>query len=104
MQTFDETLDNTGRAVRWPFRLLAAVIVLAALFAALGSVYTAFRHKDPKAALFALALVPVAALIGRLGGYAVWNGSVVRNPFWPFASGLVAFAWVLITWIVISYA
>ena len=106
MQSFDEILDSTnrGRAVRWPFRLLAAIIVLGALFAALGSVYTAIRHKDLRAALFALSSIPIAALVARLGGYAVWKGSVIRNPVWPFASGSTALVWVLIAWIVISYA
>ena len=103
MQSFDEILDKTnrGRAVRWPFRLLAAVIVLAALFAALGSAYAAFWHRDLRAALFTVSGLPVAALLGRLGGYAAWKGQVLRNPFWPFASGSVAFVWILIAWIVI---
>jgi hypothetical protein len=103
MQSFDEILDKTnrGRAVRWP---LAAVIMLAALFAALGSAYAVFWHRDLRAALFMVSGLPVAALLGRLGGYATWKGQVLRNPFWPFASGSVALLWLLMTWVIVSYA
>ena len=106
MQRFDEVLDKStrGRTVRWPFRVLAAIIVLGALLGALGSVYTAVRHKDPRAALLALTFAPIGALVGRLGGYAVWKGGVVRNPFWPFASGSVAMFWLIVALIVVSYA
>jgi hypothetical protein len=105
MRSFDEVLDksNRGRAIRWPFRLLATVIVLGALFAALGSAYSAFRRKDPSAAVLAVTFAPIAAVVGRLGGYAVWKGYVIRNPFWPFASGSVASFWILVALVVVSY-
>ncbi len=106
MQTYDEILLHTKRAsaIRWPFRLLALIVVLAALAAALGSVYIALTHKDPRAAVLALGYAPLAALLVRLGGYAVWTGSVVRNPCWPFASQAVAVTWLLLTWLISSYA
>jgi hypothetical protein len=57
-----------GRPTRWPFRLLAAVIVLAALVAVLGSDYSALGHGDLRAALTLLAVAPVTA---RLGGQTI---------------------------------
>lgn len=106
MQSLDEILDksNRGRKVRWPFRLLATVIVLGALFGTLGCAVNALRHKDLRAALLALSSVPLTALVARLGGYAVWKGYVIRKPYWPFASGSVVLFWLLISWIIVSYA
>jgi heme A synthase len=106
MQSHGEILNYSkrGAAIRWPFRLLAMVIVVAVLLAALGSAYVASEHRDPRAALLALTAAPVAALVGRLGGYAVWTGRVIRNPYWPFASGSLVAVWFLIAWIIGSYA
>jgi hypothetical protein len=105
LQSFDEILDksNRGRAVRWPFRVLAALLVLAAVFALAGSAYTAFRRGDLRAALYTVTFLPIVALVVRLGGYAVWKGSVLRNPYWPFASGALASLWVLMGLIIVSY-
>ena len=104
MQDWDETLDRSpgARVVRWPFRLLAAVIVLCGLFATLTTTYAALRYTDLKAALFALSMLPIAVLVGRLGSYVAWKGRVLRSPLWPFASGSVAFVWVLLSWAIIS--
>lgn len=105
MQTCEEILlhSRRGSAVRWPFRLLALLVVLAALAGALGSGYIALTHQDPRAAALALAGAPLAALVARLGGYAVWNGTVIQNACWPFASPTVAAAWLSLTWLVGSY-
>jgi hypothetical protein len=89
--------------IRWPFRLLALILVAGTVLATLGNAYVAFRHKDPTAALLALATAPVAALVGRLGVHALWNGAVVRDPYWPFASGAVVAAWLLLVWAVGSF-
>jgi hypothetical protein len=106
MQNFDEILDksNRGRVVRWPFRVLAALIVLGAAFAAWAAASAALRRGDLRAALYTVSFLPIVALVGRLGGYVVWKGHVLRNPYWPFASGSVASVWVLLALIILSYA
>jgi len=103
MQTYDAILLHArrGSAIRWPFRLLALLLVLAALTGTLGSCYIALTHQDPRAALLALAGAPLAALIVRLGGCAVWKGTVAGDACWPFASRKVAMAWLLLTWVVV---
>jgi hypothetical protein len=105
MESFDEILDKTncGRAVRWPFRVLAALIVLGAAFAASAAAYAALRRGDIRAVLYTVSFLPIVALVARLGGYIVWKGYVLRNPYWPFASGSVASVWVLIALIIVSY-
>jgi hypothetical protein len=104
MQSYEEILLYSRRrsAIRWPFRLLALVIVAVALFVALGSAYIAFTRKDLRAALLALAAAPLAALIARLGVYAVWTGRVGADPYWPFASGSVAAVWIAMAYILAS--
>jgi hypothetical protein len=99
MQSYNEVLLSPRRAsaIRWPFRLLALLIVAGSLSALLGNAYLAITRKDPTAALLVLGFVPIAALIGRFGGYAIWKGAVLRNnPYWPFASGSLVAAWLLI--------
>ena len=105
MQSFDEipTLTTRGRQIRWPFRLLAAVMVLAALIGILGGAYSVLGHGGPRAALMLLAAAPVAALTARLCGYAALKGRAIGNPNWPFASGSVALSWLVAAWIIVSY-
>ena len=105
MQGFDEILERTirGRPIRWPFRVLAAVIVLAALVGVLGGAYAAVRQRDLRAALLLLAAAPISALMIRLCGYAAWKGRVIGNPNWPFASGAVTLVWLFTAWIIVSY-
>ncbi len=106
MQSYDEMLLYSKRrsAIRWPFRVLALVFALAVIAAALGGAWMALRHQDLKAALLALAFAPLAALVGRLAVHALRTGRVTANPRWPFASGSVAVTWLLLAWLVGSYA
>jgi hypothetical protein len=105
MQGFGEILERTtqGRQIRWPFRVLAAVIVLAASVGVLGGAYSVVTHRDLRAALLLLAAVPISALVMRLCGYAAWKGRAIGNPNWPFASGAVALSWLITAWIIVSY-
>ena len=105
MDKADTYLDTFpgARIVRWPFRLLAAVLVSAALFALLSSAYKAAVYHDLTSALFVLLLLPLTALLVRAGGGAVLLGRVVVAPFWPFASGYVALAWVVIFFATVKY-
>ena len=102
MHSYDAIVNSPrgGRAIRWPFRALAAVVVLVIVLATLASGYVAFSHHDLRAAVLALSLAPMAALVGRLGAQVVLRGTVTQNPNWPFASGAAASAWILIALVV----
>jgi hypothetical protein len=103
---FDAYLDSSAsaRLVRWPFRILAAILLAAATFAFLGMAYKAVAHHDLKAALAAVSCLPITALLVRTGGGAMLFGRVVGTPLWPFASGYVALAWVAIFYLVVQYS
>ena len=105
MDTLGASLDRTpgARLVRWPFRVLAALLVAATLFAQFGSVYHTFAYQDMKAALVTIAFLPLTALLLRTGGGAVMSGQIVRVPEWPFASKNVAGVWVVISLVVSQY-
>jgi hypothetical protein len=51
-----------------------------------------------------VALLPIAALTIRSAGLAVLRGRVVAKPLWPFATGRVAFVWVMLAFLVVRYA
>ena len=107
MEQFAEILDKNkgGRVVRWPFRILGAVLLAAALFVFFVSIFRGVTSGDPAGTLIATVTVPLVALLSRLVGYAVWKGRVLRNEFWPFASGAVAFVWVFVfLFVVLQYS
>ena len=97
MSPFESHLDSVdgARVVRKPFRVLAALLVAAFCFAQIGVAYLAIARHDSKFQLIALALLPVAGLVLRSAGTACATGRVPRRPFWPFASGTVAFVWIM---------
>jgi hypothetical protein len=99
-------LDSSpgARVVHRPFRILAAMLLIAALIAFVGSSYLALKRHDLKFALFAVSFLPIAALLVRSAGNAVLFGRVVRTPLWPFASGRVASVWVVLMLFVTQYA
>jgi hypothetical protein len=103
MNHFDETLDkaSNGRAVRWPFRVLAAVLLAATLFGFFGAIYRGVNIGDLKGMLDAVVTFPLVTLLCRLAGYAVWKGRVLRNPFWPFASGTVTLIWIVLFLVIV---
>ena len=105
MGTFENLLDNVNgaRIVSWPFRVLATFLVAAGIFAWGGSVYQGFANGRPNGILHAVLLLPLVALLARTGGYAVFSGRVLRNPLWPFASGTVSFAWIVVMAVVLEY-
>lgn len=107
MEQFAELVDKNkdGHVVRWPFRVLGAVLLAATLFAFFGSVFRWVAVGDPEGMLIAVVMAPLVALLCRLGGYAVWKGRVLHNEFWPFASGAVAFVWVFVfLFVVLQYS
>jgi hypothetical protein len=94
---------SIGQRVRWPFRILSVLLIAAALFAFFLLSYLAIVRHDLKAALFAISLLPIAAMLTRSGGGIVVFGRVIPSPTWPFASGLVAFVWVMLNLLVIEF-
>ena len=107
MEQFAEILDKNkgGRIVRWPFRILGAILLASALFVFFVSIFRAVTAGDPAGTLIAIVMAPLVALLCRLGGYAVWKGRVLHNEFWPFASGAVAFVWVFVfLFVVLQYS
>jgi hypothetical protein len=98
----DAHLDNFpgARIVRWPFRNLAAILVVASSFIILVSSNRAVAHHDAIACLDAVLFLPVTALFVRTCGAAVLFGRVAATPLWPFAQGYAAFVWVLVVLVV----
>ena len=103
MDNLDDTLDkaSNGRVVRWPFRVLAAALLAATLFGFFGTIYRGTNAGDLTDTFFAVVIFPQVALLSRLAGYAVWKGRVLRNPFWPFASGAVTIVWILMSLLIV---
>lgn len=87
--------------VSWPIRVVGAVLFLLSVGAEAIALYTAFAHHQLRFALYSVALLPMVALIFRSVGYAVVHGRVPAMPLWPFASGKVAFAWVMTAFVVV---
>jgi hypothetical protein len=89
-----------ARIVRWPFRILAAILVIAFSFVFLFSSYRAVANHDPVACLNAVTFLPLTALIVRTCGAATLFGRVIATPLWPFAPGYAAFIWVVVVLLV----
>jgi hypothetical protein len=106
MSRFESHLDTVdgARVVRWPFRVLAALLVAAVCFAQISLAYLAIARNDSRSQLLALALLPITGLILRSAGAACATSRVPRRPFWPFASGTVAFVWVMLLFLGTQFA
>lgn len=89
--------DAPEQPIRWPFRVLAALLVSASVIAFLGSAYAVYARHELKAALSVVTFFPMSMLILRVGFHAVWFGRIAPQFMWPFASGKVALAWILFT-------
>ena len=60
--------------VRWPFRILAGLIVLAGLAAMIGTGLTGWSELDPSLNWQFLASLPAVVWLVRLAGYAAVRG------------------------------
>ncbi|MCP3907509.1 MAG: hypothetical protein GY712_05775 [Oceanicoccus sp.] len=89
------------QVVRWPFRVLAMLFLFATLFVFLTTSYLGFFGGNLKMALIAIVILPLVALLGRLVGQIAIRGHVPSSPFWPFATGAVAFVWVVLFLVVV---
>jgi hypothetical protein len=96
MESFEQRLekDRNGRVVRWPFRILAALLFGAFGFALLGGVYRFIGAPSVLGALLIFVMLPLAVFMGRTVGCVVWKGRVPHNLYWPFPSGLVLSVWI----------
>ena len=96
MESFEQRLekDPNGRVVRWPFRILAALLLGAIGFILSGGFYRLSEAPTVLDALLVFVMLPLALVIGRTVGYVVWKGRVLHNLYWPFPSGLVLLVWI----------
>lgn len=78
--------------VRWPFRLLAAIIVLAAAVALVGTGAMWWSHDVTAPRWQALFALPGVAWLARLAWESAIRGRSPASEYWPFASqGVFAF-------------
>lgn len=85
---------NTQHAklsVRWPFRILAAFLVLVCITALIGTGITVWSQGLTSVKWQLLVALPGMAWLGRLA-YAAIRGRLAARGYWPFASQSV-FNW-----------
>ena len=90
-----------GIPVRWPFRILAALIVLAGVVAVIGTGVMGWSEADSSLKWQFLASLPGMAWFVRLAGYAAIRGKSPAAEYWPFASDRV-FLLYFIIWLVVA--
>ena len=95
-------MANEFRSVRWPFRLLAALVVCAATVAILGTAWAevsgqGFAQGGSSTAF--LVGLPAIAWLLNLAWSAAVHGRSPSNGHWPFASERVMMAYMLIVFI-----
>lgn len=99
-----ESLDVKPRvSVRWPYRILAALIVLAGAVAIVGPGILS-RSQEPSLPKWQLlAHLPGIAWLVRLAWYAATRGRVPAPHYWPFASERV-FLFYMVICVIVSNA
>ena len=90
-------------SVRWPFRILATLIVLACVVAVVGNLVAGWQYGMPVLKWQFFAALPGAAWFVRLALYAAIHGKVPASAHWPFASENVLL-WYAIVFAFISHA
>jgi hypothetical protein len=90
-------------SVRWPFRILASLIVAACVFGVIGNVFAGWPIETPLLKWQFLAALPGTAWLGRLAWHVAIHGRPPASPHWPFASDNVLF-WYVVTFAVVSHA
>ena len=76
--------------VRWPFRVLAGLIVVAGVIAITGSAYIDWAHGGTSPEVRHLLLLPGALCLVRIAWHALVEGRSPETQWWPFASERVA--------------
>lgn len=86
--------------VRWPFRLLAGLIVLAGSAVVIGMAVSGWSDGLPSPLKWQLLVtLPGLAWLMRLAGNAAIKGKSPPSHYWPFAS-----AWVFLVYVVVFAA
>jgi len=82
--------------VRWPFRILATVIVLAGLIAIAGGTLASWFHEAGLTKWQALFALPVITWLIRLAWESAIHGRPPASECWPFASQKVFMVYIII--------
>lgn len=88
--------------VRWPFRILAGLVVLAGIIATGGMVLAGWHQGAAVIRWQLLASLPGFVWFGRLCWYAAFRGQSPKQESWPFASQRV-FTFYVIVWSLAMY-
>lgn len=86
---------KTKTSVRWPFRILAALVVLAGGVAIVGEVLAGSSHQEFSRWQL-LASLPGVLWLVQLAWYAVIQGKSPSNPSWPFSTDRVLFCYMAV--------
>lgn len=95
---------NEFRSVRWPLRLLAALIVVVGGVAVLASAWAAFSGRELPghgAGAGLLASLPGAAWLLNIAWSAAVRGRAPENAHWPFASDRVMTAYMVAMYLLV---
>lgn len=95
-RTSDEkhsTNANAKASVRWPFRILAALIVLAGGAAIIGEIIAGSSNQEPYRWKL-LASLPGILWLVRLAWWATVRGKSPTYPCWPLATDRVLFCYM----------
>lgn len=89
--------------IRWPFRILAGIVVLAGIAATAGMALSGWHQDAALVRWQLLASLPGLLWFGRLCWYAALRGKSPGQECWPFASQRV-FTFYVIVWSLAMYA
>lgn len=89
-------------AVRWPFRILAAIIVLAGIAAVVGAAFAWWSHGAGVPKWQFLFTLPGVAWLIRMAWESAIRGRPPASQYWPFASQNI-FTVYIIVFLVASY-
>ncbi|HET8942862.1 MAG TPA: hypothetical protein VFN13_12840 [Rudaea sp.] len=104
MNTEAASISSTRNVpIRWPFRILAGLVVLADIVATVGMVISGWHQGAAVIQWQLLASLPGLVWFGRLCWYAAFRGQSPAQESWPFASQRVFAAYVIL-WSVAMYA
>ena len=88
-------------SVRWPFRFLAGLVVLAGLVAIFGFIFMAWSGSDPRMGSKQLIFLPGVVRLIRFAWHAALQGRSPSSQWWPFASERVAMCYFAILLLVL---
>lgn len=90
-------------AVRWPFRVLAVLIILTGIAAVVGMALSGWQHGTVSARWQFLANLPGFAWLFRLAWHAAIRGRPPAPEYWPFASQRVLACYFVVLFAVMYF-